>query len=179
VRPLSLPPCTSLPPHRRQCRYHRLPHSGRPHHPSLLLPTTLPAPWRLPVPPSLAPPPSSTLAAAAPPPAPPPPQPPLPIPPPPPPPASHLSRRRRLLLHRRRALQLAGECAPAAPWATPSDLAAHAVGRCCQGVYHRRIHPTLPAEGPGGRRRARRLGQWAARSVPASSRLTERASIAC
>ena len=133
----------------------------------------------LPVPPSLAPPPSSTLAAAAPPPAPPPPQPPLPIPPPPPPPASHLSRRRRLLLHRRRALQLAGECAPAAPWATPSDLAAHAVGRCCQGVYHRRIHPTLPAEGPGGRRRARRLGQWAARSVPASSRLTERASIAC
>ena len=38
VRPLSLPPCTSLPPHRRQCRYHRLPHSGRPHHPSLLPP---------------------------------------------------------------------------------------------------------------------------------------------
>ena len=180
MRPLSLPPCTSLPSHRRQRRYHRLLHSGRSHHPSLLLPTTtLPAPWRLPVPPSLAPPPSSTLAAAAPPPAPPPPQPPLPIPPPPPPPASHLSRRRRLLLRRRRALQLAGECAPAAPWATPSDLAAHAVGRCCQGVYHRRIHPTLPAEGPGGRRRARRLGQWAARSVPASSRLTERASIAC
>ena len=27
----------------------------------------------------------------------------------------------------------AGECSPAAPWVTPSDLAAHAVGRCCQG----------------------------------------------
>ena len=106
VRPLSLPPCTSLPSHRRQRRYHRLLHSGRSHHPSLLLPTTtLPAPWRLPVPPSPAPPLSSTLAAAAPPPAPPPSQPPLPIPLPPSPPASHLSRRRRLLLHRRRALQ--------------------------------------------------------------------------
>ena len=31
------------------------------------------------------------------------------------------------------ARSLAGECSPAAPWVTSSDLAAHAVRRCCQG----------------------------------------------
>ena len=35
----------------------------------------------------------------------------------------------------------AGECSPAAPWVTPSDLAAHAVRRCCQGDVGARAKP--------------------------------------
>ena len=44
----------------------------------------------------------------------------------------------------------AGECFPAAPWVTPSDLAAHAVRRCCQ----RGLSPPYPPH--TGRRGARR-----------------------
>ena len=44
----------------------------------------------------------------------------------------------------------AEECSPAAPWVTPSDLAAHAVRRCCQ----RGLSPPYPPH--TGRRGARR-----------------------
>ena len=45
----------------------------------------------------------------------------------------------------------AGECPPAAPWATPSDLAAHAVRRCCQRGLS---PPYSPHTGRRGARRA-------------------------
>ena len=55
----------------------------------------------------------------------------------------------------------AGECSPAAPWATPSDLAAHAVRRCCQ----RGLSPPYPPH--TGRRGARRAEAREAAFAPA------------
>ena len=55
----------------------------------------------------------------------------------------------------------AGECSPAAPWVTPSDLAAHAVRRCCQ----RGLSPPYPPH--TGRRGARRAEAREAAFAPA------------
>ena len=53
----------------------------------------------------------------------------------------------------------AGECSPAAPWVTLSDLAAHAVRRCCQGGLS---PPYPPHTGRRGARRAEaREAAWA------------------
>ena len=55
----------------------------------------------------------------------------------------------------------AEECSPAAPWVTPSDLAAHAVRRCCQ----RGLSPPYPPH--TGRRGARRAEAREAAFAPA------------
>ena len=55
----------------------------------------------------------------------------------------------------------AGDCSPAAPWVTPSDLAAHAVRRCCQ----RGLSPPYPPH--TGRRGARRTEAREAAFAPA------------
>ena len=50
----------------------------------------------------------------------------------------------------------AEECSPAAPWVTPSDLAAHAVRRCCQGNVggvQSRSEETARSQGAAGARR--------------------------
>ena len=56
----------------------------------------------------------------------------------------------------------AGECSPAAPWVTPSDLAAHAVRRCCQGNVggaQSRSEETARSQGAAGARR-KTEGKW-------------------
>ena len=56
----------------------------------------------------------------------------------------------------------AEECSPAAPWVTPSDLAAHAVRRCCQGNVggaQSRSEETARSQGAAGARR-KTEGKW-------------------
>ena len=63
----------------------------------------------------------------------------------------------------------AGECSPAAPWVIPSDLAAHAVRRCCQGE-RRGVCEAAGKRRPGAQERPESAGAAAVAQLARSVR---------